>query len=73
MINLYNANTEKEQIDILCVLVELLEEFDTNPTKQLVMAGEFNLFFDSKLDAQGEDPTLKEKSSAKIIELKRDL
>ena len=32
-------------------LFELLEEFDTNPTKQLVMAGDFNLFFDSKLEA----------------------
>ena len=34
------------------------------------MAGDFNLFFDSKLDAQGENPTIKKKSLAKLIELK---
>ena len=33
LIHLYNAKTEKEQIDILSNLFELLEEFDTNPRK----------------------------------------
>ena len=35
------------------------------------MAGDFNLFFDSKLDAQGGNPTIKKKSLAKLIELKK--
>ena len=34
------------------------------------MGGDFNLFFASKLDAQGGNPTTKTKSLAKIIELK---
>ena len=34
------------------------------------MAGDFNLLFDSKLDAQGGNPTMKKKSLAKLIELK---
>ena len=34
------------------------------------MAGDFNLFFDSKLEAQGGNPTLKKKSLAKCIEFK---
>ena len=34
------------------------------------MAEDFNLFFDSKLDAQGGNPTIKKKSLAKLIELK---
>ena len=34
------------------------------------MAGDFNLFFNSKLDAVGRNPTLKRKSLAKFIELK---
>ena len=34
------------------------------------MAGDFNLFFDSKLDAPGGNPTMKKKSLAKLIELK---
>ena len=36
------------------------------------MAGDFNLFFNSKLDAAGGNPTLKRKYLAKIIELKED-
>ena len=62
LINLCNANTENEKIDVLSSLFELLEEFDTIPTKQLVMAGDFNLFFDSKLEDQGGNSTLKNKS-----------
>lgn len=34
------------------------------------MAEDFNLFFDSKLYAKGGNPTLNEKSSAKLIQLK---
>ena len=34
------------------------------------MARDFNLFFDSKLDAPGGNPTMKKKSLAKFIELK---
>ena len=70
MINLCNANTENEQIDVLSSLFELLEEFDIILTKQLVMAGDFNLFFNSKLEAQDGNPTLKKKSLAKLIEFK---
>ena len=70
MINLYNANTENEQFDVLSSLFKLLEEFDISPTKQLVMAWDFNFFFNSKLEAQGGNPTLKKKSLAKLIEFK---
>ena len=57
-------------MDALSSLFELLKEFDTNPTKHLVMAGDFNLFFTSKLEAQGRNSTLKKKSSAKLIEFR---
>ena len=50
----------------------LLEKFDTNPKKQVIMAGDFTLFFDSKLDAQDGNPTVKKKSLAKLVELKED-
>ena len=49
-----------------------LKTFDINPNKYIIMAGDFNLFFNSKLDAAGGNPTLKRKSLAKIIELKED-
>ena len=34
------------------------------------MAGDFNLFFDSKLDAKGGNPTLKKKSLVELLEFK---
>ena len=35
-----------------------------------IMAGDFNLFFESKLDEQGGNPAIKKNSLAKFIELK---
>ena len=51
-------------------MFELLKGFDISPTKQLVMAGDLNLFFNSKLEAQGGNPILKNKSLAKLVEFK---
>ena len=64
LINLYNANTEKEQINAFNNMFALLKKFEINPKKQIIMAGDFNLLFDSKLDAQGGNPTMKKKSLA---------
>ena len=69
LINLYNANTEKEQIEVLSNLLALLKAFNINPNKH-IMAWDFDLFFDSKLDTAGGNPTLKRKSLAQCIERK---
>ena len=59
LINLHNANNEKKQINVFSNMFALLKKFDINPKKQIIMAGDFNLLFDSKLDAQGGNPTMK--------------
>ena len=69
LINLHNA--KKEQIDVLRILFELLEEFDKDPTKELVIAGDFNLFFESKLEAKSGNLTLTKKTLANLIEFKK--
>ena len=69
LIHLYNANTEIQQIDVLNNMFVLLEKFDTNLKKQIIMAGCFDLLFDSKLDPQGGNPTIKNKCLAKLIDL----
>ena len=48
----------------------LLKKFDINPKKQIIMAGDFNLIFDSKLDTQVGNPTMRKKSLTKLFELK---
>ena len=70
LINIHNANTEKEQIEVLSNLFALLKTFHINPNKHIIMAGHFNLFFNSNLDAAGVNHTLKRKSLAKLIEHK---
>ena len=46
-----------------------MKKSDTNQAKQLVMTTDFNLFFDSKLEVQGGNPTLK-KYLTELIEFK---
>ena len=40
--------------------------------KQIVLADDLNIFFDSNLEAKGGKPILKEKSVARMVELKEE-
>ena len=66
LINLYNANTETEQVSVLNNLSSLLEKFDVTLEKNLILAGDFNLFLNSKLDAKGGKPAIKKKRNASL-------
>ena len=70
VIKIYIANTKKQQIEVLSNLYALIKTFYIDPNKHLIMAGVFHLFFNSKLDGAGGNPTLKGKSLAKLIKLK---
>ena len=59
LVNLYNANTESEQINPFIELNTLLSNLDLSSEKQIIFAGDFNLFFDHSLDAKGGSPNLK--------------
>ena len=73
LINLYNANTEKEQLSTLDNLNLLLSKIDCIHTKQIIFAGDFNLIFDRRLDAKGGNPVIKKHSLSQLIELKEKL
>ena len=47
----------------------MLGNFSLNSSKQVIFAGDFNLFFDMNLDTSGGCPTLKKKSISKILQL----
>ena len=70
LINLFNANTETEQVSALNNLSSLLEKFDVRSEKNWILAGDFNLLLKSKLDAKGGKSTIKKKSLTKLIQLK---
>ena len=68
--NIYILNAEAEQITTLIDLGRMLETIKDLPDKHIVLADNFNLFFDTSLDSYGGKPTLKNKSIASFIELK---
>ena len=59
LINLYNANTENEQLSTLSDLSNMLEKIDDINNKKIVFGEDFILFFEVKLEAQGGNPVLK--------------
>ena len=67
---MYNVNTETEQVSVLNNLSSLLEKFDVTLEKNLIFAGDFNLFLNSKFDAKGGKLAIKKNSLAKRIQLK---
>ena len=66
MVNLYNANIEKDQLNTINELKEMLKSVSNISAKQIILGGDFNLYFDSLIESQGR---LK-KPIAKMIELK---
>ena len=68
--NIYNPNTETEQIETLHYLDKMLETIKKLYDKHIALAGDFHFFFDTFLDSYGGKPTLKKESIAKFIELK---
>ena len=51
LVNIYNANTEDKQLKVLNDLSELMRKVNLRHWKQIVLAGDFNLLFDSNLKA----------------------
>ena len=73
LINIYNTNTEKEQVSVLNELTTILSNFQNTLNHNFIFGGNFNIFFDATLDAKGGTPTLKSRSINKLIELNRML
>ena len=68
--NIYNPNTETEQVTTLHYLDKMLETIKKLYEKHIVLAGDFHFSLDIFLDSYEGKPTLKKKSIAKFIELK---
>ena len=72
LVNIYNANTEVEQVQVLSELSKLMKNINFSEENRIVLAGNLNIFFDSKLETKGGKPSLKQKSVAKLLELKEE-
>ena len=62
VINIYNSNTESEQLKTFSIFQIMLDDIETS-NKLIVFWGDFNLIFDCKLETNGGNPVLKKKSS----------
>ena len=67
LINLYDGNTEPEQLKVLESLLKVLKDFQDTSEKSIIFAGDFNLFFDQKLESAGGNPILKKLAVSKLI------
>ena len=59
LINLYNTNTECEQLNVLTTVCYFLSNITDLHRKNIIFGGEFNVFFDTSNKAQGGNQTLK--------------
>ena len=50
LVNLYNVNTEKEQLDNLTSLFEMLNSIPNTLNKNVVLGSDFSLFFNTSLE-----------------------
>ena len=73
LINIYNTNNELDQVKTFTDLSEILERVDNIQNKNIIFVGDFNIIFDSFLDAQGGNPILKKHTVAKTIQMKQRL
>ena len=70
LINLYNPNTEAEQLKTLSKLAEMLTKLHLTQNNKIICVGDFNLLFNIKLQSYGGNPVFKKRFVRKIFELK---
>ena len=71
MINLYSPNTESDQLEVLEKLENMPSTSNLTQDSQIIFAGD--LFLNSKLESDGGNPVDKNRSVAKLIELKKSI
>ena len=71
IVNIYNNNIEREQVETLKKLDELLGQFQDLEDFSIIMGGDWNFILDKSLDAYGGNPKLNLNSIAEHIKLKK--
>ena len=70
IINVYNNNIEREQVETLKKIDTLMGSFDDINEYSIIAGGDWNFILDKKLDAYGGSPKLKLHSIAEHTKLK---
>ena len=72
IINIYNDNTEADQIKTLEDLKVSMHDIDIEQECKIVSGGDYNLIFDINLDSSGGKPRLKLSSVSKVCSINED-
>ena len=70
LINIYNENCEKDQVNLLKILENQLNMFENANSSNIILAGDFNFYFDKTLEAYGGNPQTKKQSIASFLKIK---
>ena len=69
LVNYYSPNVESEQLKALEELGHIFNQLQISENTTFIWGGDFNLFFDIDLDAEGGFPKLKIKSLSKLLSM----
>ena len=69
MANYYAPNDEGSQNNTLSVMNENINQLDLDPNTAIVWGGDFNLIFDTNLDANGSKPQLNVNSLSQLLSI----
>ena len=73
LINLYHANEESEQLNTLLTLFNILDDITDLHRQNIILGGDFNIFFSQTYETHGGNPKMKSESVAKFIHIKENL
>ena len=66
-VNYYAPNIESDQLKVLDGLAHICDQLQISENTTFISDGDFNLFFDVDLDADGGSPKLKVKPLSKLL------
>ena len=69
LINLYKPNPKNEQFEVLNTLLTMMKTIDINENTNFLLAGDFNVFFNTYLESSGGNPFFKQNSVPNLIEI----
>ena len=70
---LINSNKESEKLNTQSILCNLLDDITDLHCKNIILGGNFNIFFNLTYEAHGGNPEIKNKSVAIFIHIKESL
>ena len=73
VVNLYNANKESEQLNTLSTRCNLLDDITDLHCKNIILGGDFNIFFNLTYKAPDGNSKMKNKTVVKFIHIKESL